>query len=77
MFRVSERSQGVIDAGVVRVSNREHIQHSSNCDRERADHFVSVPKLSSINAEAQRRPERDWETMTASQTVRSIQNLAI
>ena len=51
MFRVSERSQGVIDAGVVRVSNREHIQHSSNCDRERADHFVSVPKLSSINAE--------------------------
>ena len=59
MFRVSERSQGVIDAGVVRVSNREHIQHSSNCDRERADHFVSVPKLSSINAEAQRCPARN------------------
>ncbi len=58
----------MIGAGMMRLPNREHIQHSSNCDRERADHFVSVPKLSSINAEAQRRPERDWEAMTVSQT---------
>jgi hypothetical protein len=51
VFRVSERSLGMIGAGMMRLPNREHIQHSSNCDRERADHFVSVPKLSSINAE--------------------------
>ena len=57
-------------------SNREHIQHSSNCDRERADHFVSVPScLRSLPKHSDAR--RAIETKAASQARRSTENLAI
>ena len=46
-------------------------------DRERANHIVSVPRLPSINAEAQRRPERFETNDSVPKPVRSTENLAI
>jgi hypothetical protein len=51
VLHASERSLGMIGAGVVRVSNdRQHIQYRRDSDRERADHFVSCSALGNSEA---------------------------
>ena len=80
MFRVSERSQGVIDAGVVRVSNREHIrtQRSRHWrdQRERA-HIVSPVPDRPDHRQAQRRHGARNSDKQQRPVMWSTENLAI